>query len=173
MHVEGGISSCCEAIHSPQHKLCRAVLCCAVLCCSRLVCVQYRVCPVKLVGVLYNRALFQKSTNTKGPQRLRRLPPYALADVALAIADLHSHCGSDLAKLPHILPIIKQATAEAICAPLLPVYVLCHRAVAPLVNRDRFLLLGAHLCCCSPALHDVPVARLVSYWRKLLKGCYY
>lgn len=86
-------------------------------CCSLLVCMQYRVCPVKLVGVLYNRVLFQKSpSHTKGPQRLRRLPPYALADVALAVADLHTHCGKELAKLPHILPIIRQATAEAICA---------------------------------------------------------
>lgn len=77
---------------------------------------QYRVCPVKLVGVLYNRVLFQKAVNAKGPQRLRRLPPYALADVALAVADLHSHCNQELGKLPHILPIIKQATAEALCA---------------------------------------------------------
>lgn len=77
---------------------------------------QYRVCPVKLVSELFNSGMFQRAgKGGKAPQRLRRLPYYALADVALAVADLHSHCSESLGKLPNILPVIKQATAEAIC----------------------------------------------------------
>jgi hypothetical protein len=104
--------------------------------CQRASCMQYQQCPLPLVAALHNAALYRRSPSGV-PMYLQRLPPYLLADLATAVADLHTHCGHDLAKAPQVVSVTQQIVANAICAPP------CHPCIR--------LCVGHVVCLSSPA----------------------